>query len=86
MNSDEQKSFLPAFDDPGHIARYAEGPPRFVPGFWDLHRMTSILLAECASETARVLVHGAGGGLELDALATAHPEWRLELTRFSGQV
>ena len=26
--------------------RYAEGPPRFVPGYADMHRMTRILLAE----------------------------------------
>ena len=56
--------------------RYAEGPPRFVPGFADLHRMTRILLAERAAPDAHVLVLGAGGGLELKALAEAEPHWR----------
>jgi hypothetical protein len=34
------------FSDPEAVMRYAEGPPRFVPGYADLHRMTRILLAE----------------------------------------
>lgn len=67
-----------SFSDPQHVARYAEGPPRFVPGFADLHRMTGILLAERAPPEARVLVLGAGGGLELTALAQAHPGWTFD--------
>lgn len=66
------------FDDPQAVAQYAEGPPRIVPGFADLHRMTAILLAERAPENARVLVLGAGGGLELKAFAEAHPGWRFD--------
>jgi len=37
--------------------------------------MTAILLAERVAEDARVLVLGAGGGLELRAMAEAHPGW-----------
>lgn len=66
------------FSDPQAVARYAEGPPRFVPGFSDLHRMTTILLGERAPREARVLVLGAGGGLELKALAEAHPGWTFD--------
>ncbi len=66
------------FSDPQAVARYAEGPPRFVPGFSDLHRMTTILLGERAPRDARVLVLGAGGGLELKALAEAHPAWTFD--------
>lgn len=66
------------FSDPAAVARYAEGPPRFVPGFADLHKMTGILLAEHAPNDARVLVLGAGGGLELRALAQAHPGWTFD--------
>lgn len=69
---------LAAFHDPQMVARYAEGPPRHVPGFADLHRMTAILLAERAPRDARVLVLGAGGGLELKALADAHPHWTFD--------
>jgi tRNA (cmo5U34)-methyltransferase len=69
---------LAPFSNPEAVARYAEGPPRFVPGFTDLHRMTAILLAEHAPEDARVLVLGAGGGLELKALADAHSGWTFD--------
>jgi tRNA (cmo5U34)-methyltransferase len=70
------QALLVHFSDPAAVTRYAEGPPRFVPGFTDLHRMTRILLAEQAAQDARVLVLGAGGGLELKALAEAEPGWR----------
>lgn len=57
---------------------YAEGPPRQVPGFSSLHRMTMMLLAERTPADARVLVLGAGGGLELNAFAESHPGWSLD--------
>ncbi|WP_113959611.1 class I SAM-dependent methyltransferase [Roseimicrobium gellanilyticum] len=66
------------FDDPQAVSRYAENPPRLVPGFADLQRMTSLLLAERTPEDARVLVLGAGGGLELKVLAEAHPQWTFD--------
>jgi tRNA (cmo5U34)-methyltransferase len=63
------------FSDPQAVARYAEGPPRLVPGFAGLQRMAEVLLAEHAPDDARVLVLGAGGGLELRAFAQARPGW-----------
>jgi tRNA (cmo5U34)-methyltransferase len=72
------QELLAPFSDPAAVARYAEGPPRFVPGFADLHKMTGILLAEHAPGDARVLVLGAGGGLELKALAQAFPGWTFD--------
>ncbi len=60
------------------VARYAERPPRLVPGFADLQRMAEVLLAERAPDDARVLVLGAGGGLELRAFATARPGWTFD--------
>jgi tRNA (cmo5U34)-methyltransferase len=69
------QSLLASFNDPEHARRYSDGPLRFIPGFADLHRMTAVLLAERAPEDARILVLGAGGGLELRALAQAHPGW-----------
>ncbi len=69
---------LDHFSDPEAVARYAEGPPRFVPGFADLHRMTTVLLRERAPPDARVLVLGAGGGLELKALAGTNPGWTFD--------
>lgn len=71
-------NLMAPFSDPQSVARYAEGPPRFVPGFSDLHRMTTILLGERAPREARVLVLGAGGGLELKAFAEAHPGWTFD--------
>lgn len=69
------RHFLDAFSDPEAVARYVDGPPRFVPGLDSLHRMSGILLAERAPQTARVLVVGAGGGMELKHLAEAYPGW-----------
>ncbi|WP_337185447.1 methyltransferase [Phenylobacterium sp.] len=69
------KPFLANFEDPEAVAAYADGPRRFVPGLDALHRMTGVLLAERAPDDARVLVLGAGGGLELKALAETHPGW-----------
>ena len=54
----------PHFTDPAAVARYAEGPRRNVPGYDGLLRMSRILLAERVPAQGRVLVVGAGGGLE----------------------
>lgn len=64
-----------AFSDPASVAGYAESTPQRVPGYSDLHRMVQILLSEQAPANARIFVLGAGGGLELQALATACPDW-----------
>lgn len=63
------------FNDPNFVASYAETARKMVPGYADLHRMTAILLAEHAPETAEILVVGAGGGLEIKAFAEAQPGW-----------
>ncbi len=64
--------------DAAHARSYAEGPPRQVPGLAGLHRMTSLLLAERVRTNGRVLVLGAGGGLELKALADDHADWTFD--------
>ena len=74
-NKDGAQHFLRGFSDPEAVAHYAEGPRRFVPGVDALHRMTGILLAERVPPNAKILVLGAGGGLELNAMANAHPGW-----------
>lgn len=63
------------FTDEAAVANYAEGPPRLVPGLESLHRMALILLAERAPRDAKVLVLGAGGGMELKVFAEAQPDW-----------
>lgn len=76
MRADESvKAILETFSDPDVVAKYTEGPPRFVPGYSALHRMTGIMLAEKVPADARVLVLGAGGGLEIKALAEEQPTW-----------
>lgn len=60
------------------VKSYLEGPPRQVPGFSSLHRMTAMLLAERTPENGRVLVLGAGGGLELKAFADMHEGWSFD--------
>jgi tRNA (cmo5U34)-methyltransferase len=66
------------FSDAQHDARYTEGPPRIVPGFDAMQRMTAFLLAERVSPDGCVLVIGAGGGLELKTFAEAHPKWTFD--------
>jgi tRNA (cmo5U34)-methyltransferase len=63
-----------AHDANGYAARAA----RHVPGLHDLHRMAGILLAEHVSAAGRILVLGAGGGMELRAFADMQPGWRFD--------
>lgn len=64
------------FNDSAAVAHYPAGPARQVPGLHALHRMSTLLLAERVPDDGRVLVLGAGGGLELKAFADAQPRWR----------
>ncbi|WZB75916.1 class I SAM-dependent methyltransferase [Achromobacter insuavis] len=63
---------------PGASDDYAERVARHVPGLRDLHRMIGLLMAEQAPDDGRLLVLGAGGGLELRTLAETRPGWRLD--------
>lgn len=82
MNSIQQDGTMTSiqdmFSDPHAVARYTEGPPRFVPGYNAMLSMAAILLAERARGDARILVLGAGGGLELKAFAQAQPGWSFD--------
>jgi tRNA (cmo5U34)-methyltransferase len=60
------------------INTYAEGAFKQVPGLAGLHRMTELLLAERVPQAGRVLVLGAGGGVELRNLAAAHAGWAFD--------
>lgn len=66
------------FSDRESIESYAERPIRQVPGFESLQKMTTLLLAERAPADGRVLVLGAGGGLELKVFAEAMPNWKFD--------
>ncbi|SHM57260.1 class I SAM-dependent methyltransferase [Bradyrhizobium lablabi] len=78
MRRDAVAARITAFSDPEAVARYADGPPRFVPGYGVMQSMTTLLLAERVPEDARVLVVGAGGGLELKVFAQAHARWTFD--------
>jgi tRNA (cmo5U34)-methyltransferase len=75
MSGSEGSSGSPAFNA-AHAKNYADGPKRQVPGFADLQRMTSLLLAERVGPVGQILVLGAGGGLKLKFLADEHADWR----------
>jgi len=47
----------------------------FIPGYDASHAMAVTLIADAIGERGRVLVLGAGGGVELWALAQASPQW-----------
>ncbi|MFA6156821.1 class I SAM-dependent methyltransferase [Mesorhizobium sp.] len=64
------------FANSAAVASYATDAPRKVPGLADLHRMVMLLLAEQAPGDAHILVVGAGGGMEIKAIAGAQPAWR----------
>lgn len=64
------------FLDPAAVSDYVRETPRKVPGLADLHKMAALLLAEQAPSVADVLVVGAGGGLEIRAMAEMQPDWR----------
>lgn len=86
MQADATREMIAHFNDPAAVAQYTEGPVRFVPGYGELHRMTAILLGERAGLQAHVLVLGAGGGMELKALAEAHEGWTFEGVDPAGEM
>ncbi len=57
---------------------YAKRAGQLVPALADVHRMVGVLIDEHAPPDARVLVLGAGGGLETKALAEAHHGWTFD--------
>jgi tRNA (cmo5U34)-methyltransferase len=66
------------FSDPASVAQYAENARRMVPGLALVHELADALLSEAVPERGRVLVLGAGGGLELAHLAARHDGWTFD--------
>jgi tRNA (cmo5U34)-methyltransferase len=64
-----------AFSEPAAVASYADRACRSVPGLSVLHALVEQMLAESVPHDGRVLVVGAGGGLELAYLAERHEGW-----------
>lgn len=86
FNIRQHTSLMTPFSDAKAVSDYAERTIRLVPGLLDMHRMSALLLAECTSKNGRVLVVGAGGGLELTAFAKAYPGWRFDGVDPSGEM
>lgn len=66
------------FSTPEIVSSYADSAARMVPGMRDIPKMAGTLLAERAPADARILVLGAGGGLELKTFAEMQPGWRFD--------
>ena len=66
------------FSDPATVASYVERTRHAVPGLDVLHRLVEQVLAESVPQDGRVLVVGAGGGLELTHLAERHDRWMFD--------
>jgi len=63
------------YEDPDVVRRYAQGPTAFVPAYAHMQRMAAQLIRERIGDSGKVLVLGAGGGLELEAFAARCPQW-----------
>lgn len=66
------------FSDAAAVSSYIERTRRVVPGFCALQRIVELVLAEAVPDDGRVLVIGAGGGLELANLAEHHASWTFD--------
>lgn len=77
---------MSVFSDPKIVSEYAQRTARIVPGLSDMHRMASIIIGQKIPNEGRILVLGAGGGLELAAFAQMQPQWRFEGIDPSGEM
>jgi tRNA (cmo5U34)-methyltransferase len=69
-------AFAQNFADPEKVAKYTTlGPPAFMPGHAGVLQMAGVLLAETVPTDGRILIVGAGGGLDTLALSKAGPDW-----------
>ena len=74
MATDEMKAAL--FDTNSTLsATYEQGPRWFVPGYDASHAMAAVLLRDRVGDRGRILVIGAGGGVELSVLASECAGW-----------
>ena len=77
---------MSSFSDPKAIVDYAGNATRRVPGLNDIHRMSALLLAESTPPNGRVLVVGAGGGMELKFFAQSFTSWQFDGVGPSAQM
>jgi tRNA (cmo5U34)-methyltransferase len=67
-------------------SRYDQKIRASIPGYEALHAMVDDFLRPALPEAARVLVVGAGTGMELLNLGAAHPGWRFTATDLSADM
>ncbi|MEM6898737.1 MAG: class I SAM-dependent methyltransferase [Pseudomonadota bacterium] len=73
--TETSKRYVEIFDDSEHADQYADSPTKFMPGYHAVQKMAGVLLRQYTPSNARVLVHGAGGGSEIEAFAKENSEW-----------
>src|SRR5215213_5684396 len=67
-----------ALQDPATASSYIKGAHASVPWLSAVHSLVEQILAETVPDDGRVLVVGAGGGLELAYLAERHDGWTFD--------
>jgi tRNA (cmo5U34)-methyltransferase len=68
------------------MSHYSENALRQVPGLSAVHRMMRVLLEEHVPPEGRILVLGAGGGMEISEFAAAQMGWRFDGVDLSPQM
>jgi len=72
----DSRGEAPLFDrTPELTANYERGPRWFIPGYDASHAMAAVLLRDRIGDAGRILVVGAGGGVELSVFARESPGW-----------
>jgi tRNA (cmo5U34)-methyltransferase len=61
--------------NPALSNNYEQGPRWFIPGYDASHAMAAVLLRDRIGERGRILVIGAGGGVELSVFARECAGW-----------
>jgi tRNA (cmo5U34)-methyltransferase len=67
-----------AWQDPATASSYIKGAHASVPWLSAVHSLVEQILSETVPDDGRVLVVGAGGGLELTYLAERHDGWTFD--------
>lgn len=77
----------PLFDrNPALSDDYEQGPRWFIPGYDASHAMAAVLLRDRLGEQGRILVVGAGGGVELAVFAQECAGWRFTAVDPSAEM
>src|SRR5689334_1257184 len=69
------KSTFDFDQNPTLTDNYDRGPRWFIPGYDASHAMAAVLLRDRIGEVGRILVIGAGGGIELSVFAGEASGW-----------